>query len=464
MRLRASRRGTAILARVPSLPNPLRPWTLPAVLGAILLTDLSAQEAADATRAELAALREITRTFFDRTMSYEAAQRRQEREQLAVERTAAKAEFDAAIARYDAGHATPLVLDAAALRTVFRDVFRPAAPPPNLGEPTYHADDRTPYVELVPPGYDVATASPTVLLLADAEARATAEALQTFVTTTWGEPATQNRTIVIAPAAPPDLAFDAVEETPHPDATEGPRMAAAFAPLGAAMRRLHIDRDRIVLDCGRGTSAFGLRLASRFADRFAGIVLRWPVIEDGQRLEALSGLPVLLVRSPATAAACTALQARIAELGQGSCFVLTPPTEYPFAAERGIAEWVRQQRRAAMAPEVVLAPIDDRFHKNRWVQIETADPVDPAAPAKSPWLRATADLADNRITVESRGVKAFRLLLGPALVDVREFTLVVNGNRETVQLKPSLEHLVRQLHMRLDPAWLCTATHRVELR
>ena len=82
------------------------------------------------------------------------------------------------------------------------------------------------------------------------------------------------------------------------------RVAAVLTPLGSIWRTVPADRGRTILDCGRGSSAFGLRLAAMFPDRFAGVVLRWPALDDSVRVRALEGVPVLLVRSDDTAEAC----------------------------------------------------------------------------------------------------------------------------------------------------------------
>ena len=113
-----------------------------------------------------------------------------------------------------------------------------------------------------------------------------------------------------------------------------------------------------------------------------------------------------------------------------------------------------------MATKVVVAPSSDRFRLNRWARIEIADPVDPDRLDDGPRLTAEVDREHNRITVTTRGVKTFSLLLGPALVDVRKFTLVVNGTEETVTREPSLKSLVDYIMNRSDAGWLFTAVYR----
>jgi hypothetical protein len=177
-----------------------------------------AAAAGAAMQSELAALREMAQAWFDCNLRYDAATNGAKRAALAKERLAAKATFLEAMAHLDTSRPQPLLLDAAGLRTVFQDVLRPAAPPETIGRTTFDTAEGLSRAVLVPSDYDLGKACPTVLLLADREHRATPESLQAFLAATWFDAAVHNATIVVAPAAPGDLEFDAPGEVPHPEA------------------------------------------------------------------------------------------------------------------------------------------------------------------------------------------------------------------------------------------------------
>lgn len=415
------------------------------------------------TQTELQSLNELARSWLRSDLRYHNAATPVELKARAPKRIAAKAAFAEAMARFDATRSQPLLLDAKALRQTFANTLFPEEAPATVGSTTFVTDENRVRAEFVPAAYDHASSHATILVLADRDARSSQATLQNYLESTWLAAETGEEPILIAPMAPADDDFDVIEEKPNTLGAEQARIGAAFVPLGAALRKLHVDRDRMILDCGRGASAFGLRLAANFPDRFAAVILRWPVLEEGVRLEALAGLPVLLLRCAATEAACDRLRTRLNEHSEGSCHVLTPRGDYPFVGEVGIVEWARQQRRDVMAAKVVVAPSVDRFCQNRWLRMDVADAVDPANPDDGPRLRAEVDRERNRITVATRGVQEFSLLLGPELVDVRKFTLVVDGREQVVTEEPSLTMLFAHITNRFDAGWLFTAKFRVSV-
>jgi len=380
-----------------------------------------------------------------------------------VSRNAAREVLKDSLTKFEQATQQPLVLDADALLEVFEDAFAPAKTPPANGVTVCEKEGEE-RVVFLPDDYEPSKAQPTVVLIGGRKQRGDAAAMKAYLEETWGEAARREHMTVIAPVVPPDVDLDrAHHKGPDKEKLTEEAIAAVFRPLGAAWMNVHSSRDRVVIDCGRGASAFGLRLVSMFPDRFAGIVLRWPVADDTLRVEALQGMPVLLIRSPETKATCDRLRKQLNVQTPGSCQVLTPPGEYPFAGETGIAEWSRQQRRDAMAKRVVVAPIHDRFHHNRWIRIRRADPVAGAPKDNAPLLIADADREKNTITVTARGVQAFTVMVGPSLVDVRDFTLIVNGKEQNVKLQPSFDYMFRSLSDRFDPGILVTGRYKVSL-
>ena len=58
------------------------------------------------------------------------------------------------------------------------------------------------------------------------------------------------------------------------------------------------------IDCGDGTSGFGIRLLTYFPSRFAGAILRAPADPGKLPLDSLAGLPLLLVSTANTKENC----------------------------------------------------------------------------------------------------------------------------------------------------------------
>lgn len=406
-------------------------------------------------------LRALAPAWFAAMQAADAAELR-DRARTVKASNEARDAFDAALAAYDARHTTPLLCDVDALRTVFANVFLNRQLPEREGDvrSAMAGEGDARRAEWLPADIAADSWHRTVLLLGGSSDCGDEASLQAFVTSMWGEAAARDRSIVVAPALPAALELDELGKSMDPakaanSADERLRIRASLLSLGEASRTLPIDRDRIVVDCGRGASRFGIRLAGYFPDRFAGLVLRWPQEVDGGWLRSMAGMPVLLVRCDETAAACATLHDELEQIAPGTCRILTPRSVYPFANDPGIGEWARQQRRDLFAPRIVLAPVHPHMRKNRWVWLRAVE--------SGGWLRAEVDREQNRITVTTHGVDRFGLRLGPALVDVRDFVLVVDGEERSVRLQPSLEVLKDSIQQSFDPDALFTQLHEVEV-
>lgn len=236
--------------------------------------------------------------------------------------------------------------------------------------------------------------------------------------------------IVLVPQIPQGLEMDPVPDYGREgaDIEEDRRNRTLLMTFGEILNNYNVDRGRIFLDCARGDCGYALRVMTLFPDRFAGAVLREPVAVDDIRLGSLTGVPLLLLRTPATKDTVDALHKRIEEFSPGSVTVLDAKGEYPHA-ESGpdIAEWLKDKNRSLSPKHVVIEPNHDRFNRSYWIDILVADSLQTAAPDKKPRLEATADRAANRITIKTTGVERFELLLNDDLVDLdKEFTIVVN--------------------------------------
>ncbi len=219
---------------------------------------------------------------------------------------------------------------------------------------------------------------------------------------------------------------------------------------GEFQREYRVDRDRLMIACWRGAGVLGLRLATTFPTRFAGLALASGVHDPSLRYENLNGMPVLLTKSGDSA---KDLVDRLEKLAPGSTTVEGRAGSFPFRRE----DWFTKRRRYLMRDVVVVAPNDDRFRSAYWITLGRCDSID--AGDGAPILTARVDRATNSIEVETRGVYDFRLRLSPGLVDVRDFTLVLNGDPVRHQLEPSLDALIRSIYGGFDT----TRTYTAEL-
>ncbi|MHC4513745.1 MAG: hypothetical protein ACYTGW_01655 [Planctomycetota bacterium] len=241
------------------------------------------------------------------------------------------------------------------------------------------------------------------------------------------------------------------------------RIRSVLSPLGEVNRQYNLNRSRMILDCGKGTSGWGIRLATYFPMRFAGLILRHPVDIEKLQLDSLSGRPVLLIASEDTKAACEALKKKLDKLQDGVCEILDGTGPYPFhASQAAIDAWVMKVERPLFPPKVVLATNHDRFGKAYWINIIQMEPLDTVTDEQRPRLVAEADREKNTITIKCRSITSFFLFLNDALVDLdKEVILIVNGRETKHKFRRRLETMVDELITAYDPTHLYTVRHQV---
>ncbi len=289
------------------------------------------------------------------------------------------------------------------------------------------------FAVVVPKTYKSTDNYPCVLLLPGRKEDRWSEAKEHFESTWKGTPSSEG-TLFVAPELDDKLELDPVVDlsTETGDAQEKERIRAVLAPTGEAQRTYRIDRNRLILDCGRGACAFGVRLASYFPQRFAGLILRHPVDPGELRLGSLTGLPVLLLANAETKEAAEKLNAALNELAAGSCRIVEAKGTYPYP-EMGqeIAAWAAGTKRDLFRRQVTVEPNHDSFAKAYWVSIAVAESVHGPADQR-PLLKVEVDRDANRLTVTARGVTQFTLLLSDVLLDLdKEFSIVINGKALT---------------------------------
>ncbi|MCA8956692.1 MAG: hypothetical protein KDC87_11515 [Planctomycetes bacterium] len=321
------------------------------------------------------------------------------------------------------------------------------------------------YHFLAPKGYDANQPYRSVLVLTgwDSARSAWAEA-RGYLSDMWAKSESAGDSLFVVP----DLRKGDDLET-HPDLTstdgltnEGERIAGVLRPFGELQRNFHVDRRRVFLDCGPATCGFGLRLATYFPGRFAGVILRRPVDPKDLQLGGLMGTPICLVSNDKTAAVCDKLKAALDKLKAGCTVVLKEGDK----ANAEIEKWMRGVVRPLFPGSVIVAPNHDKFRRAYWVEIASCEPLDAvAAPEKRPMVRVDADYQKNRILVESRSVSAIRLYLNDALLDLdKEFTVVVNGiELAGNKVQRSLGTVWEAMKPRFDPTFIATARYAFEV-
>jgi hypothetical protein len=236
------------------------------------------------------------------------------------------------------------------------------------------------------------------------------------------------------------------------DAGDGERAVVpdTFGALGDAQRAFHLDRDRVVVDAGRGSTAEALAMVTYAPDRFAGLVLRDPARAGSLRLDGLAGLPVLLLRTTSNAAECDALHAHLERVtARASVQDVSDPYPHP-AAQAQLASWIAAQRRQLFPARVVFAPNDDTARNCYWVRVRSAEPLD-----RLPFLQVESDRARNRIEVVALGVNSLTLLLNDAIVDLDlPFSVRVNGVALETRRLRSRRFLAEAVYQRFDPGFL----------
>jgi len=395
------------------------------------------------TPAEQAGLRAKLVEFFEAMAAYDMADGIKDRERATKKKETAKDKFQTEWEKHSKKH--NLLASMPDLRAIFDNCFTIKPPTVSLGtvhKQTLKYDETTSfdYTIYLPKNYKADKPWRTMLVLpgtvAPDQAAKWVEGRE-YWKQIWDKQAALADTIFHVCHLPEGLEMD-----PAPDfsrdgqeAEERRRIDAVLATfLGqTVVSNANVDRARVFVDCGRGTSAFGLRLVSMFPDRFAGVVLRHPMAVEELRLGSLLGMPVLMIKTAATAAAVDALKSRLEAVTPDSVTVIEATDEYPhLAAAPGIEAWLQKQRRNMCPTRVVIEPNHDLYRKAYWVRIGTMEPLLTSPADEKARIEVQADRANNRIVVSARGVENFTLLLNDDLVDLdKPFTVVINDKAVT---------------------------------
>ncbi|GAB4150023.1 MAG: hypothetical protein Fur0037_18440 [Planctomycetota bacterium] len=328
-------------------------------------------------------------------------------------------------------------------------------------------DPRAPekyYALYVPRSYRVDEPLRTVVVIPGRRGESDWVEAREWFENTWGGSESLKDTVFNVTQVPNDFEFEPVPDFSKEgeDAKEVKRIALVLVSWGVTMKTYNLDRDRIYLDAGHGSTGFALRLATMFPDRFAGLILRNPADVPDIRLGSLNGMPVIAVADGASKAEAGKLQQRLNALKDGSCRLLDATDEYPFKASAPeLEKWMAETKRDLMIPRVVVEPNHPRFTKAYWVSIEHMDNIIGVPLDKRARIEVQANRKQNRITVKAEGVSAFTLLLNDQLADLDDpngITIVVNGQAQVHKRGRDFGRMFDLLYkQKLDTGWLFPA-------
>jgi hypothetical protein len=425
--------------------------------------DAAASQPGVLTPAERLTLRKLLATYLAEDAEYEQATGK-DREKASRGREKARNAFDEAWRKADAKGALGSMAD---LRGIFENCFVRKAPAKSLGQlwTDKSKEGGFDFGWYLPKNYKHTAPTRTIWTVTGA---GTADGTWTkpgdWFAATWDKSASAGDTIfhVAMPQAGMELdpAPDYSRESGEVD--EQRRIQFMWGTFAEVMLNHNVDRNRLYLDCGRGSCGFALRFLSMFPDRFAGAVLRAPSeVDAGVRFGTLLGLPILLLRAPANAAVVDALKARLDEASPNTTTVLDVTDEYPHkGATAQIEEWLQARQRSMVPKRVVIEPNSDKYNRAYWADIEVAERLVTAGSDKDkmPRLEVQADRAANRITVKAVGVERFTLLLNDDIVDLgKPFTVVVNDKAFEEKKTRSFPEMLEMMITRSDWEFLFPA-------
>jgi len=244
---------------------------------------------------------------------------------------------------------------------------------------------------------------------------------------------------------------------------------AALSALHRVATRWRVDRDRVTLDgFGRGTD-IALALAARDPFRWNGLVLRTATVLDGPEGN-LAPVPVLLLTPPEAAGAVGAVLDRLDD----ACpeLVTVPSASFPdgygMEASR-IQRWIGALGRRAAAdsrrPLEYTAVPDPGFARGGpgFEILASLAPSGEGEEAASLRVAVAWDREENRVTLETEGVRSLRLWLDDERLDLdRPVAMTVNGiDRAPAAVARSLADLAASFAR--DPALPSTAHLDVEI-
>jgi pimeloyl-ACP methyl ester carboxylesterase len=214
-------------------------------------------------------------------------------------------------------------------------------------------------------------------------------------------------------------------------------------------RAYALDYDRIYL-AGRGEGvAAALTIASRYPDRFAGVIGRSG--DAGETAcDNFKNLPTFFAGAGSGA---TAFADKVEKAGYNNCVIK------PEGTEDEIWAWIQDHPRASNPPSIVLVPGAPLPNKAYWLEVP---PFDSSGTA---FVKATIDRATNSIVIDGEGVESVILYFNDALVDLdKPIKITCNGAEHIDQIPRNLQTMLDLMYnSRSDPGKIYVATKPYDL-
>ena len=288
-----------------------------------------------------------------------------------------------------------------------------------------------------------------------------------YINDTWKASEGAASTFIVVPTLVPtgDYSTPNTVDSDQGRLDESARIRSVLSVFGEVQRTFRLDRERMFLDCGKGTSGFGVRLVTYFPSRFSGLIMRDPGEIGELQLQSLAGIPVLLISTDATKANCEAIKTALDKQAEGSVTIIEGDSSPFKSSTAAIDKWMKGRSRRLFPKEVFIAPNHDAFHKAFWVEIISCEPLDAVKAENRPYVKASADREKNRVVIETKSTSEVGIYLNDVLVDLdKEVTFVVNGKEITgTKFQRSIRTVERYLRRAYDTTSVYTAYHRIEI-
>lgn len=188
--------------------------------------------------------------------------------------------------------------------------------------------------------------------------------------------------------------------------------------FGRIQRLYAIDFDRVYLvGRGRGVEA-AVHMASRYLDRFAGVIGRSGDVAADAPAENFKNQAFYFAGGGSNV---TAFEERLKKLGYD---VLQRKDD---ATEADIWTWMQAHPRNSHPSEVVLYPSNPIPTRSYWLDIEPTDAQGVV------YIQAKIDKATNTITVEGDGVKKFNIYFNDDMLDLERPVKVIANTAEVTR-------------------------------
>lgn len=297
------------------------------------------------------------------------------------------------------------------------------------------------YAVWTPTKYDPKKAYPLILCIPDK-----GEKPLDHITEKWVDANIRDNALIVAMQMPSD------EKLWLENGAAGKEGGAGnvLYTLGQVSRNYAIDFDRVYL-AGRGLGVeAALTFASRYLDRFAGVIGRSGDAPETLAIENLKLLPIFFAGAGARA---TALDEQLKKIGYETV------QRKEDATEADIWSWVTAHPRISNPTEIVLFPGTPGPTRSYWLE---SVPTDAQGTV---YIKAKIDKTSNTITVEGEGITNFWIFFNDAMLDLdKPVKVVANGQEVSRTITRSLDRALDFLYSaRNDPGRFYVNNMRFDL-